>query len=394
MSRQGPPAAKVEKLEKNMRINVTGDGLVVNNPGNNFDSVKGNVKLRSGKWYYEARLDSYGMVQIGWCTSEFKPNTSAGTGVGGDQFSWAYDGSRQQKWHGGSEYYGQYWSNGDIIGCAVDLDNKKMNFFRNGSDMGVAYENFNSGDGLYPAASFSNGQSMTFNFGKSNFRYPHSNAEFKMLHCFLSEEELANLTKLFNQYKAVGVSLSESGETGDHIKGQGLLEYGQQLGVTEDTDPGLLLLLWKLAAEAHWEIGREEFVGGWTSSGAGTLPKMKEKMVEWRNEIKNHENFRRFYFWIFDYLKQPGKTILLLEEVTTVWAMLGLDKQWNLWPKFHEYLEVAKVKSISKDTWRQFIDFMKVHPNSLDNYDEGGSWPVLIDEFVEWNKTGKVEGDL
>jgi len=65
-----------------------------------------------------------------------------------------------------------------------------------------------------------------------------------------------------------------------------------------------------------------------------------------------------------------------------------------MWPKFQEYLEAAKVKSISKDTWRQFYDFIKVHPTSLDNYDEGGSWPVLIDEFVEWSKTGKVEGDL
>jgi len=165
----------MEKVDKNARLNITGDSLVVNNNGNNFESVKANVKLRSGKWYYEARLDSYGLVQIGWCTSAFKPDTAAGNGVGDDENSWAYDGSRQQKWHGGSESYGQYWSSGDIIGCAVDLDNKKMNFFRNGSDMGVAYEGFNFGDGLCPAASFSNGQSMTFNFGKTNFRYPHSN---------------------------------------------------------------------------------------------------------------------------------------------------------------------------------------------------------------------------
>ena len=87
------------------------------------------------------------------------------------------------------------------------MDNKKMNFFRNGSDLGVAYENFTATDGLSPAASFSNGQSMTFNFGKTNFRYPHPNGEFKKLHCFLTEEELANLTKVFNQYKGMRIQL-------------------------------------------------------------------------------------------------------------------------------------------------------------------------------------------
>jgi hypothetical protein len=33
----------------------------------------------------------------------------AGNGVGDDSNSWAYDGSRQRKWHAGSAYYGQYW---------------------------------------------------------------------------------------------------------------------------------------------------------------------------------------------------------------------------------------------------------------------------------------------
>ena len=122
-------------------------------------------------------------------------------------------------------------------------------------------------------------------------------------------------------------------------------------------------------------------------------------MLEWREEIKNHENFRRFYFWIFDYLKQQGKTILstylsssslyrvfiyilfflVLEEATTVWAMLGLDKQWALWPKFHEYLEAAKTKSISKVDSR-FIDGVLVHLNTqplLPTRTPGGSLLTL-----------------
>jgi len=182
--------------------------------------------------------------------------------------------------------------------------------------------------------------------------------------------------------------LSESGETGDVIKGQGILEYAQSLGVTEDTDPGLLIVLWKLGAKSQWEVSREEFVGGWTAIGAATTDAMKAKLTQWRKDLETPDKFRRFYFWVFDYLKEEQKTILLLEEATTVWNMLKLDQQWKLWPKWAEYLEASKTKSISKDTWRQFYDFIRAHPDSLEGYDDAGSWPVLIDEFVIWHKAG------
>jgi len=201
MSRQGPPQVKVSKIESNTRITITNDGLTANNTGNSFDTVRANVKVRSGKWFYECKIESYGTVQVGWVTDEFTPSSSAGNGVGDDAHSWAYDGSRQQKWNNGSSYYGQYWSSGDVIGCALDLENKKMSFFRNGSDMGVAFENFNPSSGMYPAATVSSSQKVTFNFGKTKFAYPHPDSDFKMLHCFLTEEELGKLNKIFNEAK-------------------------------------------------------------------------------------------------------------------------------------------------------------------------------------------------
>ncbi len=37
---------------------------------------------------------------------------------------------------------------------------------------------------------------------------------------------------------------------------------------------------------------------------------MKAKLAEWRNELKNDETFRQFYFFAFDYLKEHNKVIL------------------------------------------------------------------------------------
>jgi len=268
-----------------------------------------------------------------------------------------------------------------------------MNFFRNGTDLGVAYQNFNISDGLWPAATVAKQQGLTFNFGKTPLRYPHPSSEYRLIHCNLSETDLANLNKIFNEYKGIGISLSESGETGDLIKGRGMLQYGTALDVTDDNDPGLLVILWKLGARAQWELTRDEFVGGWTALGCGRLDGMKQKLQAWRRELDDVENFRKFYFWVFDYLREEGKTILLMEEATTVWAMLSMDKKWKLWNKWLEYIAISKAKSISKDTWRQFYDFIKTHPAGLDGYDDMGSWPVLIDEFVIWSKTGKLHDD-
>jgi len=338
------------------------------------------------------KIGSYNNAYIGCCTDDFP---KSGTNLGGDINSWAYDGSSQYKYHAGnSTYWGQYWSAGDHIGVAVDLENKKINYFRNGSDLGTAFENFSIGDGVYPAASLASGQNLTFSFGKTRLQHPHPDSEFRTLHCVLSEQDLANLGRMFNQYKAVGVSLSESGETGDAVKGQGLLEYGQALGVTEDTDPGLLIVLWKLGSRTQWEVSRDEFVDGWTVYAAANINAHKNKLTEWRAELDQVEPFRRFYFWLFDYLKEEQKTILLIDEVTTIWGMLKMETKWPaFWTKWMEYVVAAKVRSISKDTWRQFYDFIRSHPTTLDDYDDMSSWPVVIDEFVIWTKTGKMDGE-
>jgi uncharacterized protein (DUF2249 family) len=53
------------------------------------------------------------------------------------------------------------------------------------------------------------------------------------------------------------------------MKGNGLLQYGQDLGITDDKDPMLLVTAWKLNVNHQkcWEFTRDEFVGGWAIHG-------------------------------------------------------------------------------------------------------------------------------
>lgn len=49
---------------------------------------------------------------------------------------------RQQKVSGAdSQQYGEYVNNGDILGCALDLENKTLQYWLNGKDWGVAFTN-------------------------------------------------------------------------------------------------------------------------------------------------------------------------------------------------------------------------------------------------------------
>ena len=54
------------------------------------------------------------------------------------------------------------------------------------------------------------------------------------------------------------------------------------------------------------------------------------------------------------------------------------------WVAFLE--QQNKKHDISKDTWNMIIDLFEEIGGDLNNFDEMGSWPNIIDEFVEYEK--------
>jgi len=397
MNREGPATVKMQKLDSKGATKITNDGTQCDNQGNNFENVRADVKVRGGKWFYEVKLLTYGKMHFGWCTDKCQIATNANTGIGNDNESWGYDGSSQKAWYGtnttNNGRYGEYWNNGDVIGCVLDLEAKTMSFYRNGKDMGVAFTNFNVGDGMYPAASLQKRQKCEFNFGKTAFKYPLSEVfpDIHPLHLILTKDQQTALEKLYEKYRGMGVNLKESTEAIDSIRGDGLLHYGQDLGITDDKDPLLLIIAWKLnAIRKIWEFQKEEFCGGWAIHGCYNSETMKKKARGWAEELKDPSKFKLFYHFVFDYLKEDKK-IIGMEEALTVWDMIGFTSdlkstRWLLMPKWVEFAK--EKKSISRDTWRLFLAFAEQYPKDLSSYDADGCWPSMIDEFVE-----KVQGN-
>jgi hypothetical protein len=119
--------------------------------------------------------------QFGWATGDFTRAVGArtGEGVGDDTCSWGVDGVRVKAWgDGGGHDYGQAWQEGDIIGCAANLDTGAISFGLNGSwepPTGIAFDGVQATGGLYPALTGSaHGDSelrVRVNLGSEPWRY-------------------------------------------------------------------------------------------------------------------------------------------------------------------------------------------------------------------------------
>ena len=64
------------------------------------------------------------IFQVGWVDGVFSGDAEGGLGVGDDVYSWAFDGYRRLRWHRDSVAWGHKWKAGDVVGCAVDLDER------------------------------------------------------------------------------------------------------------------------------------------------------------------------------------------------------------------------------------------------------------------------------
>ena len=120
--------------------------------------------------YYEVSVVTGGLAQIGWAILTgkddeavvFEPNDGLGDGVGDDAASFAVDGSRGLKFHGGEEQaYSCSWKAGDRIGCQWNVETGDLSYTVNGKSQGVAFPaatNNNTEIMLMPAISCNRGQ--------------------------------------------------------------------------------------------------------------------------------------------------------------------------------------------------------------------------------------------
>lgn len=151
-------------------------------------------------------------------------------------------------------------------------------------------------------------------------------------------------------------------------------------------DISALIFAWKLNAQTPCEFSRAEFVDGLMRLGVDSMAKLKKKVHALKSMIADPADFRAFYLFSFDYNKPPGQRTLPIDTARQLWPLLFGDRfqHLDLWL---EFLEPRK-HAVTRDSFVLLLDFANTINADLSNYDEeGGAWPVIIDEFVDYAKS-------
>eukprot|EP00037_Helgoeca_nana_P015154 m.141857 g.141857 ORF g.141857 m.141857 type:complete len:262 (+) comp22887_c0_seq1:2127-2912(+) len=186
---------------------------------------------------------------------------------------------------------------------------------------------------------------------------------------------------LFKKYE-------EKGEGSRAILIDGMVQLCTDLGV-DPSDPALLVLSWRCEAAKTCRFSESEFTEGLERLGCDSLELLKKALPTLRQELEEPGSHKEIYTFTYDWAKEEGQKSLQLEMAVGLWQLLLTGKFALLddWTTF--VTEHAENRPVPKDVWNMLLDFATEVKSDLSNYDPYGSWPTMIDEFVDWYKEAK-----
>ena len=142
----------------------------------NVSGALGTIGVSSGKWYYEITCGAFTGgtgLEIGASQEDLQSTISTSEGAGDCPNGYFYINDGRKVNNSSASSYGASYTDGDVIGVALDLDNSTIEFFKNGVSQGDAYTSMNDGT-YFPAVGDYNNSgtaSFTANFGQMRFKY-------------------------------------------------------------------------------------------------------------------------------------------------------------------------------------------------------------------------------
>ena len=145
----------------------------------NVSGALGTIGASSGKWFWEITCGTFTGgtgLEIGASQEDVAStiSTSEGPGTGPNGYFYINDGRKVN--NNSASSYGASYTDGDVIGVALNLDDGQIEFFKNGASQGTAYTSLNSGTYFPCVGDYNNSGTASFiaNFGQRPFSHPLS----------------------------------------------------------------------------------------------------------------------------------------------------------------------------------------------------------------------------
>jgi len=139
-------------------------------PSNNM--IAGTIAMSSGKYYFEATINSIGnnaVIGIVSTSANITGTTNCFVGVFSNSYGY-YSATGNKINNATFTAYGATYTTGDVIGVAFDAGTGTLTFYKNNTSQGTAFTVIPSGNYL-PSVSGYGGVSVSLNFGQQPFTY-------------------------------------------------------------------------------------------------------------------------------------------------------------------------------------------------------------------------------
>jgi len=169
---------------------------------------------------------------------------------------------------------------------------------------------------------------------------------------------------------------------GDVLLGDSLDKFFSAVNISSD---GIMTLgiSWKFECKTMGEISKTEFTKGCDKARCKTVDDIRRLVESTGNTLKAENQFKLFYMWVFDFAKEgEERKTLDAETACDMWGLV-LVHHFALLPKWLKFFQDSKTATVTKDIWAQLAEFAFQVKGGLQNWQDDGSWPVVIDEFAQ-----------
>jgi hypothetical protein len=199
--------ATLNPLDKRDSPTFSNGNLQVNGSGAAHCVGRATFAVSSGKWYWETTINSAIVSTYypspGICSMDGAVPNQLGDGASGH----AYMANGQKYTSAALSSYGASFTNGDILGFALDLDAGTLTAYKNGASQGVLASGLTGS--WSPSWSHYQSTSLIYNFGQRAFSHPVSG--YKSLNTAnLPEPTIADGSKYFDTKLYTGNASSKA----------------------------------------------------------------------------------------------------------------------------------------------------------------------------------------